>query len=96
MEKPRGYHGERKKKNPRAKTLRATGPKGFFDHGTRGTPFIMIAPRLFHKMAFFWHPKLVYGIFSADGAPREYCGQYVYHGGNTIESLKSNILARDV
>ena len=34
------------------------------------------------------------GFLSANGAPREYHGQYIYHEGINIDNVKSNILVR--
>ena len=63
---------------------------------SRGTPFTMIHPRLFHRFSFFSHPGLVYGIFSANGLPREYHGQYTPLAFKNIKSVKSNIIGRNV
>ena len=83
----------------KSRNLRATGPKGpkVFGRGAyQGTPFTMIAQRLFHIMSFFWHHKQEFVIFSVYGAPREYHGQYLKREGIKIYIVKYNILIRDV
>ena len=56
----RGYHGEWSPSgSPMAKTKGAAGPEGFGRGTSRGTPFSMIPPKLFHTFSFFCHPALV-------------------------------------
>ena len=49
---------------PRPKALGAAGPRVFCPGTSRGTPFVKIAPRLFHIMSCFCNPKLVKWDFS--------------------------------
>ena len=76
FEKLRGDHCEWSHLGgPKVKTRGATGPKGpkVFGRGAyQGTPFTMIAPRLFHIMSLFQHHKQEFVIFSANEALREY------------------------
>ena len=51
-EKPEVYHGEWSPSgSPSAKTLGACGPKGSGLGTSRGTPFTMIPPRLYHTLS---------------------------------------------
>ena len=71
------------------KNLRAAGDK-VFDRGTsQGTPFNMIPLRLFHTKSFFCCPQLVL-------VPKKYHTKYTPLAFANIDSVKSNIRARDL
>ena len=100
MEKPRGYHGEWSAlRGPMAKTRGAAGPEGFGRGTSRGTPFTMIPPRLFHIISFFQLPGLVKrDIFhwrQTQHVPRESIGHYTGLGQGILVELNPNILVRD-
>ena len=66
---------------------------------SRGTPFTMIPPRLFHIMSFFRLPGLVKRDFfhwrQTQPVPRESIGHYTGLGQGILLELNPNILVRD-
>ena len=78
------------RKVPRQKKTLGLQASRFFDRGTsQGTPFNMIPLRLFHTMSFFCRPQLVL-------VPRKYHTEYTPLAFTNIDSVKSNIRARDL
>ena len=79
---------------------RATGPEGF-GHGTsRGTPFTMIHPRLFHKFSLFCHhgpvKRYLLHFQLTQPVPMEHHKQYYMAEVKSLVKLFPYILARDV
>ena len=88
MESLRKSHGE-KPEGPQ-------NPKLFVRGTSQGTAFTTLRLRLFYSILFFSHPGLLYGIFLANGLPREYHGKYTPLAFKNIKSVKSNIICRNV
>ena len=84
---------------PTAKTLGACGPSGFGLGTSRGTPFTMIHPRLFHTFSLFCHPgRVKRDLFhwrQTQPVPRESIGHYTGLGQGILLELNPNILVRD-
>ena len=71
-------------------------PKGFVRGTSQGTVFTTLRLRFFYSILFFSHPGQIYWIFSANGLPWEYQGQYTPLAFKNIKSVKSNIIGRNV
>ena len=88
------------KGSPKAKTREAAGPKGFGQGSSRGTPFVMIQPRLFHTFSFFCHTGPVKRDFlhcrQTRHAPREYLTHYYIVEVQTLVELNPNLLVWDI
>ena len=56
---------------------------------TRGTPFTMIHPRIFHTFSFFSPPGLVRKDFFYNGVPRYTTGKWRGHEALSIGRIKS-------
>ena len=75
------------------------GPKAasVFGRGaSRGTPFIMIPQGFSTHCHSFVIPYYYMEFISANGAPRVYHGEFTPSALTNIDSVKSNIVGRDI